>query len=281
MTGGGAAAAGAAPRHLVAVDLDGTLLGPDKRVSPRTREVLARVVAAGHLVVAVTGRSRWSALELLADVTAIEAVAGANGAYLHRVGDGRLDWSHPVAASEIERWTALTLERFPDASFGREHATGVSYEPRFLRESAAQPGSAERGGAPGAAHDPVFKLYVRTPSAVGGELQRAMRALLGTAAEVSTSGVPFVEATAPGVDKGAALERIAADADVPLTRTVAFGDNLNDLPMLRRAALPVAMGNAVEAVRTEVERRGGRSTAANAEEGVARTLETLLVEGRL
>ena len=268
-------------RRLVAVDLDGTLLGPDKRVSARTRGALARVAAAGHRVVAVTGRSRWSALPLLAGVGAIDALAGANGAYLHRLGDGALEWSHPIDAREARRWAALVRTRFADASFGHEHASGVSYETRFLDASAALPGSAESGGERGAEDDPVFKVFVRTAAREGEALQRELRALLGDAAEVSTSGVPFVEVTAPGVDKGAALARVAADAGVPLERTVAFGDNHNDLPMLRLAGLPVAMGNAIGAVRAEVLRRGGRCAADNAADGVARTLETLLDEGRL
>ena len=264
-------------RHLIAVDLDGTLLGADGEVSARTRKTLASVVERGHFVVAVTGRSRWSALGKLARVTAIERVVGANGAYLHDVARDALLWSHPVPANEARRWMDVVLARLPDASFGRETAAGVAYEPRFLAE-AFEPDSMEHGGATDDAPDaPLFKLYVRTPSAIRGELQRIVRPLLGASAEVSTSGAPFVEATAPGANKGAALARVAAESGVPLARTVAFGDNLNDQSMLALAGLSVAMGNALAEVRAAAD----RIAPDHDDDGVARVLESLLDEGRL
>ena len=264
-------------RHLVAVDLDGTLFGADARVSARTREALEAASRRGHDVVAVTGRSRWSALERLAPVTSIARVVGANGAYLHDVASGALAWSHPVAAAEARRWMARVRERLPDASFGSESAAGVHYEPRFLAE-AFEPESMEHGGASEAEEEaPLFKLYIRSPSAIRGALQAIVRPLLGDAAEVSTSGAPFVEATAPGANKGTALARVAEGLGVPLSRTVAFGDNLNDVPMLSRAGLSVAMGNALPEVRALTD----RVAPANVEDGVARVLEELMAEGRL
>jgi len=264
-------------RHLIALDLDGTLLGGDGQVSVRARAAIATVAAAGHLVVAVTGRSRWSALERLEGIVAIGSVCGANGAYLHDVASGALLWSHPVSAAEARRWMQRVRARFADASFGRETDSGVFYERRFLAEG-GEPEVMERGGVPPeVAEAPLYKLYIRTPAAVGEDLQRVVVPLLGEAAEVSTSGAPFVEATAPNVDKGSALVRLASDAGVPLARTIAFGDNLNDVPMFDRAGLAVAMGNAHE----DILAMADRTAPTNLEDGVARMLETLLAEGRL
>src|SRR5579884_1138045 len=44
------------PIDLIALDLDGTLLGPDETVSPRNRAAISRALAAGIRVVLVTGR---------------------------------------------------------------------------------------------------------------------------------------------------------------------------------------------------------------------------------
>ena len=263
--------------HLVAVDLDGTLFGSDGQVSERTASTLATVAAAGHRIVAVTGRSRWSALERLARVPSISSVVGANGAYLHDVARGAIVWSHPIAAAEARRWMEAVRERLPNASFGRETEACVEYEPRFLAD-AFEPASMERGGQVDENPDaPLFKLYIRTPEAVRGALQEIVRPLLGDAAEVSSSGAPFVEATAPGANKGIALMRVAATAGVPLDRTIAFGDNFNDVPMLERAGLSVAMSNALP----EVQALAGRLAPPHDEDGVAQVLEALLAEGRL
>ena len=268
-------AASAAP-HLFAFDLDGTLLGPDKRVSARNRAAIAAVAEAGHHTVAVTGRSRLSAAPLLTDTPAIGLVVGSNGAYLHDTVADALDWSHPIAPETLARWTDAVRGGVPDVRIGWEGADGIVYEPGFLAlvgdPRTIDPG--EPGDVPPAGE--LYKLFVRTPHASHGELQRLVADLLGDTAEVSTSGVPFIEATAAGVDKGAGLARVAERLGVPLERTVAFGDNLNDVPMFRRAGLGVAMGNAVAEVRELAHRVAPRHD----EDGVAAVLEAWLAGER-
>ena len=260
---------------LFALDMDGTLLGPDKRVSRRNADALASLVAAGHHAVAVTGRSRRSALPLLEGTSAIELVAGSNGAYLHRIASGALEWSHPIPVEQAGLWVETVRAHLPEASLGWESEAGIVYEPAFLElvgdPATIDPGTAGEAPLPGA----LYKLFLRTPRVTGGELQRLVATLLGGAAEVSTSGVPFVEMTMAGVDKGAALERVAELLGVPLERTAVFGDNLNDVPMFRRAGTGVAMGNAVAEVRALAD----RVAPSNADDGVAAVIEAWLRDG--
>ena len=56
-----------------------------------------------------------------------------------------------------------------------------------------------------------------------------------------------LEVIAPGANKASAIDRVARMCGAD--RTVVFGDNLNDLPMMRAATVAVAVGNAVDAVR--------------------------------
>ena len=60
----------------------------------------------------------------------------------------------------------------------------------------------------------------------------------------STSGATFVEITSGEADKGAALARLCARLGVDRSATVAFGDQSNDLGMLRWAGRSFAMDNA-------------------------------------
>ena len=128
----------------------------------------------------------------------------------------------------------------------------------------------EQGGF----HEPssdsdVLKLFVRTAEQRGGELANTLNTFLDSGAEVTSSGVPFVEITAAGVNKGNALAIVASDLGIKPNRTIAFGDSYNDVSMLNWAGESVAMGNAVaelRAVATTV-------TSSNAEDGVAQFLE--------
>ena len=65
--------------------------------------------------------------------------------------------------------------------------------------------------------------------------------------EVASSWPGNIEINLRGVNKGAAVSALAAQLGIPLSQVMAIGDNDNDLPMLRVAGVPVAMGNATPA----------------------------------
>ncbi len=77
----------------------------------------------------------------------------------------------------------------------------------------------------------------------------------------------------PEASKGNALRIIASDLAIKPEEIVAFGDNHNDIGMLRLAGLGVAMGNAHE----EVKAVADYVTGSNTEEGVAAAIEELIL----
>ena len=82
---------------------------------------------------------------------------------------------------------------------------------------------------------------------------------------VTQSSFDLIEFLHPAVSKGRALAQIAADLGIAADEVVAFGDNHNDIGMLRFAGLGVAMGNAED----EVKEEANHVTLSNAEDGVA------------
>lgn len=256
-------------KWLIAVDLDGTLFNADYQISSRTLNTMHSVVKRGHSMVIVTGRSSHSAMPRLQSIPAGIRIVCANGAYEYGRTEQSIVWAHYLSASVVTGVKQRILDELPDASFGWEAVSGLNYEPKFIKEAGGAH-TLEQGGEKAASEQcDVLKLFVRTPTQKGSELAVTLREILGGDVEVSSSGAPFAEATAGGINKGSALARVASELGFKSNRTIAFGDNQNDVPMLRWAGESVAMDNALQEVKTIASKH----TLSNSEDGVAHFLE--------
>jgi hydroxymethylpyrimidine pyrophosphatase-like HAD family hydrolase len=133
---------------------------------------------------------------------------------------------------------------FPNVGFAWESATGFSYEKAFLKQS-DDPSTLEHGGHGGVlGQSDLYKVLIRVPHLSGQEFQHSIAELVGDVFEASTSGAPFLDATAHNINKATGLETAAQHFGVHSAEVIAFGDNLNDIPMLNWAGTAVAMGNA-------------------------------------
>jgi Cof subfamily protein (haloacid dehalogenase superfamily) len=240
--------------RLVALDLDGTVMGRDLVISRAVREAVADAQAAGVYVTLATGRmfaaSRPYAREL-AIQTPLICYQGAmvrhplSDAVTHHIrmpGEPAAEAAEALLAAGI--FTIAYIDEVLHVSRGGDELElYLSYHPEgaevvvhpdlpgLLRERAA-----------------TKVLFTAEPDVVGRELGR-MAALVGDRLEVVRSHANFGELTAPGISKGAALAMLAADLGVAREEVVAIGDQENDLSMIEWAGLGLAMGNAIPAVK--------------------------------
>lgn len=77
--------------------------------------------------------------------------------------------------------------------------------------------------------------------------------------DIVTPSTGLVDIYAPGVSKALAVRELAQK--VGARRIVVFGDNLNDLPMMRVADVAVAVGNALDSVKEEADIVTGPNTS--------------------
>jgi Cof subfamily protein (haloacid dehalogenase superfamily) len=265
-----------APR-LVATDVDGTLLDPDDRVTPRAAAVIGRLVAAGVGFVLVTGRPpRW-----IPPVVAQLGVAGlavcANGGVLYDAAADRVLWARTLdaatlaelaaAATEVLPGCGLAVERVGSGAFDNAAAQFVAepdYEHAWPAADNALTSRAEL------LEQPAIKMLIRCPGLSSDAMVATLAPVVGATADLTFSHPRgLVEVSAPGVTKATGLAEVADRFGVTAADVVAFGDMPNDLEMLRWAGHGVAMGNAHPALLEVAD----EVAASNAEEGIALVLE--------
>lgn len=103
------------------------------------------------------------------------------------------------------------------------------------------------------------------------ELEQRLRSALGSEVDIYLSAPWFLEVMPKGTNKGEGLKAICADAGIPLSEAIAFGDSFNDIFMIKAAGTGIAMGNAEEAVKEAAD----MITADCDHDGIAVALEKL------
>lgn len=272
--------------RLVGLDLDGTTLTTDGAISRRTKRAVHEARERGVVVTLVTAR-RWIGAAAYAGELGIEGpIILYDGALARAHPDGAVEMAQPLDARVTQRaaeaLTARGLEvaaQVSDAGGERlvvgEGAESSPWLSSYLTMFSQQVTHASLTGLAAAATD-TMRLVAFGPEPM---LRAALDALDGLDAswQVLPQGsysTGELTVFAREVSKGAGLRWLAARLGVPLAQTMAIGDHLNDLSMLRAAGLGVAMGNADP----EIQAAANVVTATNDDDGVAQAIERYILD---
>lgn len=240
---------------LIALDLDGTLIPEDQRISLKDAQAIRRAQAAGIPVVIATGRLYPSTRALLSALHIHAPAACCNGAdiregarcvYSAAIDPARLKEAYrAMEAFRGKRYVYCadrvycTKDDFDEVLFGKWGKKVVAGGMVVYRE-----GTEEILRAAGTS---AVKVVVRTPD---DREHPAIEKLAGSMEyfEVAKAETLHIEFTRRGVNKGAALKMIADKMGVFMQDVLAVGDSMNDIDMIRAAGTGVAMGNAMPEV---------------------------------
>jgi Cof subfamily protein (haloacid dehalogenase superfamily) len=264
-----------APR-LVATDVDGTLLDPDDRVSPRAAAVIKRLVADGVGFVLVTGRPpRWIP-PVVAELGVACLAVCANGGVLYDAAADRVVWSRTLGPDALVRLAEVVTVALPGCGLAVERvgATGFDESSAFVAEPEYRHAWPESDAAVVTRSEvvsrPAVKMLVRCPGLSSDAMVAALAPVVSDAADLTYSHPRgLVEISSPNVTKATGLAEVAQRHAVDAADVIAFGDMPNDLEMLRWAGHGVAMGNAHPALLEVAD----EITASNRDDGLALVLE--------
>jgi Cof subfamily protein (haloacid dehalogenase superfamily) len=258
--------------RLVALDLDGTLIGDDLVLRPRVRDAIAAVRSRGVAVTIVTGRMFAAArpfvqaLSIDGPVVCYQGAAifdAVTGATLRQtsvqqdVTRDALAWAHEQGV-HAQCYADDTLYVDQINRFSKRYTDLAKVEPVVVPSLRAA--FVDRA---------TIKIVFVDDAERSEQHLTALRALLGERAYLTRSHVDFVEVVNPAVNKGEALAFVAQRHGVPLDATLAVGDAWNDVPLLDAAAVGVAMGSGPP----ELLARADHVVADVAHDGVAEALE--------
>ncbi|MDX6505036.1 MAG: hypothetical protein QOE29_2161 [Gaiellaceae bacterium] len=265
-----------AQTRLVASDLDGTLLGSDGTASARTRAALAAVQRAGIRLLLVSARPpRWlqpPMEELGLDLDADPLAVCCNGALVYDVARDEILAHHPLDGELVGRLVRSLRERVPGVAFSCESERQYLREEHYVPLWAVPEDFTEADALDFATGRRVTKLIFKHPEVAQDTLYELARELSGDEAFVSFSGAALVEISAAGVTKAFAVANLCTELGFEADEVVAFGDMVNDVPLLEWAGHGVAVANAHPLALAAAD----EVTASNDEDGVALVLERLL-----
>lgn len=261
--------------RLIALDLDGTLLGSDKEISPRNRAALAAARERGIVTVIATGRTPQSARIFSHQVGGGPVICCNGAAILDEAGEYVVQRGIPQAplrrVLELCRQEKLLTECYTpagimlDKPFGHARAYFGWFRGRrsalrslihllwlwYLNRMVPVANLVKWAEKP--KRPAVLKvMIVGEPAKLRRLADLVQREIPGL--EISSSGHDNLEITAAGVSKGTGLEQLGARLKIPRQAMIAMGDSDNDLAMLRYAGLGVAMGNASDRVKAVADR---------------------------
>lgn len=266
---------------LVAIDLDGTLLTDDKKISPHNLEVLKKAKAQGVKVVLCTGRP-------LAAITPFIEQLGLNepgdysitfnGGLVQKNDTGEILSKSALTLADVQRISQLMVElALPVDVLSEELVLQLPTAPDYpsiypqlnglLTFQSAKLADLTEDG-----------LYNKVVMAYDQDYLDQQIAKIPDRFkkdyEVIKTRSNLLEFMPKGVTKAFGLAHLAAHLGLTSDEIMALGDEENDLSMIEYAGMGVAMANAVEKVR----QAANYITASNEEDGVAKAVEKFVLK---
>jgi len=262
--------------RLVLADVDGTLVLPDKTMTERSKAAVRRLAAANIAFAITSGRPPRGMAMLMEPLGLRTLIAGFNGGALVSP-----DLTSIELKAVLPKLVGPIVHHFIDRGLD---AWIYQWNEWFLRDPAAPHAERERRTvqfAPTVTDDlesrvtGVVKIVgVTDDRALMTRCENEMRDRFGGRVSVAQSSTHYLDVTHPDANKGAVLQRLSRELDIPPQNIATIGDMPNDILMFALSGLSIAMGQASE----EVKRSARRVTKANTEEGFAEAMERYVLE---
>ena len=267
------------PKGIIALDLDGTLLNSKKELSVGNREALERAAEAGWEIVPTTGRFYGGMPDFIRELPFVHYAITINGAYVEGIYSAEMPYKQAIDIMKYldelpviydcymnnDAFMTEALKARVDEIVENPRIRKMFYDLRKpvpeLKEFLENRGQ------------DVQKIQFFTKDAnLRLELLEELPRVFENIA-VSSSSPQNIEINQKDATKGLALTALAEYLGVDKAHTIAMGDGLNDITMLKSAGIGVAMANGCKEALEAADWMTGHCD----EDGVAKAIERFVL----
>lgn len=264
---------------LLALDLDGTLTNSDKIITQKTIKAISDASLRGIKVVLASGRPVLGIEKLAQNLDLYNKggfILANNGSLILDCGKKQVIYKKLIEIEHYKNIYALAKKyKAEPLTYISRGLVAETDEDRYVKQEAYN-NSTTIKVVPyllDEVDEEVTKfMIVGKPEILAEALPEVQKTFEGKLS-VFLSEPYFMEIVPLGIEKSSALRFISNYIGCDRAETVAMGDGLNDLPMMRFAGFSIAMANAYD----EVKKEADFITLSNNEDGVAFAIEKFLL----
>ncbi|MFC7685651.1 Cof-type HAD-IIB family hydrolase [Ureibacillus sp. GCM10028918] len=260
-------------QHLIVLDLDGTLLTDEKKISDKTKMTLFKAREAGHQVMIATGRPFRASQLYYNELMLTTPIVNFNGALVHHPTNNAWKMIHSPIDLSVVHDVVDSVDKYQYENLIAEVLDDVfihNEDNRMMDIFNMGDPRVTIGNLRGSLNEDPTSLLIHAEEANVPIIRDHLESVHAELIEHRRWGAPFhiVEIVKKGLNKAVGISHIAKDLNIPRDRIIAFGDEDNDLEMLEYAGLGVAMSNGID----ELKNIANEITLSNNEDGIAKFL---------
>ncbi|MFC5588665.1 Cof-type HAD-IIB family hydrolase [Sporosarcina soli] len=263
--------------HLIVLDLDGTLLTDEKVISEKTKQTLKKAEEHGHHIMIATGRPYRASEVYYRQLGLRTPIVNFNGAFVHHPTDPSWKTIHEPISLPVVTDVVDAMQQYSFHNIVAEVMDDVYmhyHDEKLLDIFGFGDPMIKQGDIRQFLKENPTSLLIQADAEHVDPIRRHLGEVHAEAIDHRRWGAPWhvIEIVRHGLNKAVGISHVSKWMDIPTERIIAFGDEDNDLEMIDYAGVGVAMGNAIDRLKSIAN----EVTETNNEDGIALFLEERL-----
>src|SRR5699024_4962249 len=259
--------------YLICLDLDGTLLNDDKEITSYTISVLTTLQNQGHKLMIATGRPYRASQIYYHELNMNTPVVNFNGAFVHHPKNDQFEIMHEVLDLGLSHEIIQSLQNFGVSNIiaeVRDYVFLNNFDQKLFDGFSMGNPKIEAGDLLTSLNESPTSLLVEAEEFMIPRIKQMLTRFYAENIEHRRWGSPFpvIEIVRQGISKARGIDYVKSYLDIDRNHIIEFGDEDNDLEMIKYAKHGIAMENGLD----ELKHVANHVTYSNNEDGIGRYL---------